>query len=82
MLPNAQEWAEQEFGNVKLGDKRREERALEIAAQLARRPNDSLPQQMGSWTSQKATYHLLDNDAVSYGGIEPTPLATNPSMLR
>ncbi|MEL6151664.1 MAG: IS4 family transposase [Chloroflexota bacterium] len=69
MLPNAQEWAEQEFGNVELGDKRREERALEIAAQLARRPSDSLPQQMGSWAAQKATYRLLDNNEVSYEAL-------------
>jgi len=69
MLPNAQEWAEQEFGNVKLGDKRLDKRALEIAARLARRPSDSLPQQMGSWAAQKATYRLLDNDAVSYEAL-------------
>jgi len=69
MLPNAQEWAEQEFGNVKLGDKRLDKRALEIAARLARRPGDSLPQEMGSWAAQKATYRLLDNDAVSYEAL-------------
>ena len=49
MLQTAQEWAEQEFGGVNLGDKRRERRALEIATRLARRPSDSLPEQMGSW---------------------------------
>ena len=30
MLPDAEEWAAQEFGDVKLGDKRREERACLI----------------------------------------------------
>ena len=69
MLQTAQEWAEQEFGGVNLGDKRRERRALEIATRLARRPSDSLPEQMGSWAQQKAAYRLLDNDEVSYEAL-------------
>jgi len=69
MLQSAQDWAQQEFGNVNLGDKRLQQRTVAIAARLARRPNDSLPQQMGSWASQKATYRLLDNDAVSYEAL-------------
>ena len=36
---------------------------------LARRPSDSLPQQMGSWSRQKAAYRLLDNDKVSHEAV-------------
>ncbi len=50
--------------DVSLGDKRREQRAVEVAARLARRPSDNLPEQMGSWAQQKAAYRLLDNDEV------------------
>ena len=69
MLQTVHEWAEQEFGDVSLGDKRREQRAVEVAARLARRPSDSLPEQMGSWAQQKAAYRLLDNDQVSYEAL-------------
>lgn len=69
MLQTVHEWAEQEFGDVSLGDKRREQRAVAVAAQLARRPSDSLPEQMGSWAQQKAAYRLLDNDEVSYEAL-------------
>ena len=69
MLRSAEKWAQQTFGSVKLGDKRRQQRAIEMATQMARRPGDSLPQQMGSWSQQKAAYRLLANQAVSHQAL-------------
>jgi hypothetical protein len=47
-------WAVEQFGSVELGDKRRTQRAVEIAQGMARRPGDSLAQQMAGWNEQRA----------------------------
>jgi len=65
-MENAQEWAEREFGEVSLGDKRRTQRAVKMASQMACEPLGSLPKQMKSWEAQKGAYRLLDNGKVSH----------------
>lgn len=62
-------WAVDEFGSVELGDKRRTQRAVEIAQGMARRPADSLAQQMAGWNQQRGAYRLLDNEAVSHEAL-------------
>ena len=68
-MENASEWAQQQFGSVKLGDQRRRQRVVEMAEGMAREPMGSLPQQMGSWKAQKGAYRLLGNVRVSHAGL-------------
>lgn len=65
-MENGHEWAKQQFGEVCLGDKRRTQRAVQMAEQMACEPFGSLPKQMQSWEAQKGAYRLLDNGDVSH----------------
>ena len=47
-LLSAQQWAKETFGEVRLGHRSREERAVTMAAAIAVDPAASLPKQMGS----------------------------------
>jgi len=57
-------WAQALFGDLKLGDPRRERRARRIVAAMAAHPLGSIPQAMGSWAAAKATYRFLASDNV------------------
>ncbi len=48
-------WARATFGEVRLGDVRRTERAVKLAEAIAREPNGSLPKQTGEPKEVKAT---------------------------
>jgi Transposase DNA-binding/Transposase Tn5 dimerisation domain len=65
-LLSAQQWAEETFGEVNLGDPRREERAVTMAAAMAMAPAASLPQQMGSEAATHAAYRFLQSPGISY----------------
>jgi len=65
----AGEWAEQQFGQVDLGDARLERRAVEMATRMALLPGASLPQQMGDRADLIAAYRLLDNPRVTHRGL-------------
>lgn len=69
VMDNVEQWAEEQFGQVGLGDQRRTERVVWMAARMAARPMGSLPQQMGDWRGLKAAYRLLDNAAVSHEAL-------------
>ena len=53
-------WAEQHFGTANLGDRRRVQRAVTLAAGLARQPGGSIPQLFLHRYDVKAAYTLLD----------------------
>ena len=66
------DWAEQEFGQTQLGDKRRTARAVRLGAALAANPNASLPTQTERWSQLKAAYRLLAQENVTHSAlIEP-----------
>lgn len=65
-LLSAQEWAEQTFGKVRLGHRRRTERAVTMAAAMARDPAASLPKQMGSEAALHGAYRFLQTPQVTY----------------
>ncbi len=44
---DAKEWAVETFGEVELGDPRRRDRVVQVAAAMAEDPAASLPTQMG-----------------------------------
>jgi hypothetical protein len=65
-LVSAPAWAEQTFGEVRLGHRSRTERAVAMAAAIAADPAASLPKQMGSEAALHAAYRFLQTPDVSY----------------
>jgi hypothetical protein len=68
LLP-ADEWAWQQFAQVELGDQRRNQRALEVAAKMAAQPQTSLPAQMQSRSALRAAYRLLNHPEVTMDAL-------------
>ena len=62
---SAEEWAAQHYMQVDLGDKRRNQRAVQIAASMAADPEASLPQQAGSRAALDGSYRLYNNRHVT-----------------
>ncbi len=65
-LLSAQQWAEQTFGSVRLGDQRRTERAVEMACAIAHDPAASLPAQMQGEAELEGAYRFLQTPDVTY----------------
>jgi len=65
-LLSAQQWAEQTFGSVRLGDQRRTERAVAMACAIAHDPAASLPAQMQGEAALQAAYRFLQTPDVTY----------------
>lgn len=63
------DWAQENFGNCQLGDKRRTARLMRMAGQIADNPSASLPDQMITWSDLKAAYNLFDRDEVTFDAI-------------
>jgi hypothetical protein len=63
------EWAVMNFGNCQLGDKRRSQRLVRVAADVANNPSASLPDQMATWSDLKAAYNLFDCEDVTFEAI-------------
>jgi len=77
-LEDTKKWAEEQWGAVQLGDKRRNQRAVQVGSCLAEQSAASLPRQTGSWGNLKAAYRLLNEPDVTHQGlIEPHCTATH-----
>lgn len=63
------EWAQLNFGSCELGDKRRTNRLMQVAEQVASNPSASLPNQMERWGDLRAAYRLFDGDEVTFEAI-------------
>ena len=61
-----QVWAQEQFGTCQLGDRRRTDRVVIIAAAMAQNSAASTPTQCDGWSDLKATYRLFDNSNVSF----------------
>jgi len=57
-------WAEEEFGEVDLGDVRRNARLVQLASVLGAQPSASLPDATDDPATLKAAYRFFDNDYV------------------
>lgn len=66
---DAGQWAQQEFGDVDWGDRRRDRRLVRVAERLAGESHGTLPQSFGDWAELKAAYRLLESPEVSYSRI-------------
>jgi hypothetical protein len=64
-VPSAAQWAVQQFGQVDLGDRRLNQRAVEMAARMAAHPEASLPNQMGAHSALVGAYRLLNSEGVT-----------------
>lgn len=68
-----QEWAQLNFGDCQLGDKRRTKRLVQVAAEVANNPSASLPDQMVDWSDLKAVYNLFDREEVTFEAVARQP---------
>jgi hypothetical protein len=59
------DWAEQEFGEVKLGDARLQRRLLTLARDFYARPSANVPQACGSRARAKAAYRFFDHPKIT-----------------
>lgn len=59
-------WAQEQFGFAQLGDKRRNDRLIKVATNLAATPGGTLPQAFAQWAELKAAYRLLDQSQVTF----------------
>jgi len=66
---DATEWAEQQFADCRLGDRRRTRRLIQVAEQVANDPSASFPDQMKSWGDLKAAYRLFDCEDVTFEAV-------------
>ena len=62
-------WAEEQFGNCRLGDERRTRRAVKLATQAASFPDGSTPAQTESWADCKAAYRFFNEDDISFEAL-------------
>jgi hypothetical protein len=61
----ADSWAEEELGGAQFGDKRITKRLVQIANDIAAKPEASVSQACGSKAATKAMYRFLDNEKVT-----------------
>jgi len=66
---SAEQWAQEQFGGVKLGDRRRTSRLVKVAGRLAAHPSGTLPGALARWNELKGAYRLFSNRHVSYSPI-------------
>lgn len=63
------EWAQQNFCDCELGDKRRVKRLINVAEQVVTNPSGSLPEQFPEWSELSAAYRLFAADEVTFESI-------------
>jgi len=67
---SAEDWARTTFGTAQLGDRRRTERLVEMAAELSARPGASLAKVCaGDGSKQEAYYRFVRNDKIEPDAI-------------
>ncbi|MBF0547908.1 MAG: DUF4338 domain-containing protein [Candidatus Riflebacteria bacterium] len=64
-----EDWAEEEFGNSTLGDKRLDQRLLKIARSFYSNPSAQVPEACKSAAETKAAYRFFENDSVEFEKI-------------
>jgi len=76
-------WVRRELGGAKLGDRRLEERLLQLGSAFFARPQANIPQACGSPAAAKAAYRFFDHDQVTMDALlEPHHQATIDRMRR
>lgn len=62
-------WAQEQFSNCQLGDKRRTRRLIRLAEQVVSHPSGGLPEQTETWSDLKAAYRLFDCAKVTFEAV-------------
>jgi Druantia protein DruA/Transposase DNA-binding/Transposase Tn5 dimerisation domain len=76
-------WVRREFGGAKLGDRRLEDRLLDLAGAFFAKPQANIPQACGTPARVKAAYRFFDHDRVTMDALlEPHHRATIDRMRR
>ena len=76
-------WVRREFGGAKLGDRRLEDRLLDLAGAFFARPQANIPQACGTAAAAKAAYRFFDHSRVTMDILlEPHHRATIDRMRR
>jgi hypothetical protein len=65
MLQNEVSWARDTFGGAQLGDRRRVERLVAVAAQVACRPKGTVTAALQTSAEQEGAFRLLESENVS-----------------
>lgn len=68
-MSSTDQWAQLNFGTCELGDKRRTDRMVQVAAEVANNPSASLPNQIEKWGDLKAAYRLFGCDDVTFEAV-------------
>lgn len=75
-------WAEEEFGQADLGDRRRTARLVQLAQALGAHPDASLPQAMEDPAALKAAYRFFDNVAAEGQAMYASHVAATYQRIR
>ena len=62
-------WAEEEFADVDLGDKRRNQRLVHLCGRLSKAPESAINQACEDWSETKAAYRFFQNEGVNNSAI-------------
>jgi hypothetical protein len=81
-LQPAGQWAQEEFAFAELGDLRRSQRLVNIAAELAANPGGTLPQAFPDWAELKAAYRFFDSPSVDFKRVLQPHLARTRTACR
>ncbi len=74
-------WADEEFREIDLGDKRRDNRAIRLVERLAERPTASIPGACRGWVETQAAYRFLSGEEYDWMDIlEPHRQCTRARM--
>lgn len=63
------QWAQLEFAQAQLGDRRRTQRLVKLATRLAQSPGGTLPQALPHWNELKAAYRFISQPTNTYEQI-------------
>ena len=66
---DTESWAQQQFSDCQLGDKRRTTRLMSLAHQVVNHPAGGFPEQTETWADLKAAYRLFDRPEVTFEAV-------------
>jgi hypothetical protein len=75
-------WAAEEFKDIDLGDKRRDQRAILLAERLAEKPTASIPGACRGWAETQAAYRFLAQEEMEWRDILAPHWACSQARMR
>lgn len=69
LILDTEAWAQQQFSDCQLGDKRRTGRLVRLAKQVVSHPAGGFPEQTETWADLKAAYRLFDRPEVTFEAV-------------